>query len=81
MMDHIVSVFLVSGALVVGLMFTAMAVSGLLTGKVYQTAGCPPIVFRERPVKFVLWTAGEAGMGVTFLIGAAMGAADIMARL
>ena len=81
MMNYIVSVFLLSGAIVGGLTFTAMAVGGLLTGKVYHTAGCSPIVFRERPVRFVLWMAGATGIGVSFLIGAAMLAAEIIKRL
>jgi len=80
-MKYAMSILFLSGSLVFGLISLAMAIGGIKTGKVYHTAGCPPLVFRSNPVKFVIWTICLVGMSAGFLSGAVYFTKEIMIKM
>ncbi len=80
-MKYAMSILFLSGSFVFGLLFLAMAIGGVKTGKVYHTAGCPPIIFKENPVKFVLWTGCLIGLSAGFLFETIIIAKEIMKKL
>ncbi len=80
-MKYAISILFMSGALVYGIVFAAMAIGGMRTRKVYHTAGCPPIVFKTNPVKFVAWTVCLVGMSIGLLSGAVIMARAIMNKM
>jgi hypothetical protein len=49
------------------LSFGATAIHGVVTGRHYYEPNCPPVVFRERPVKFFALLAFDF-MVVGFLV-------------
>ena len=65
-MEYLGLIFLFSGILLCGLITMGMAAKGLFKGKVYHTAGCPPIVFREQRIKFVLLVLCLIGISAGF---------------
>lgn len=80
-MKYAMSILFLSGSLVFGLLYLAMAIGGVKTGKVYHTAGSPPILFKVNPVKFVVWTMCLVGMSAGFLYGSIVIAKAIMRML
>lgn len=51
-MSSVGPIFAFSALLAFLLGFGATALHGVVTGRLYYESNCPPIVFRERPVKF-----------------------------
>jgi len=80
-MKFAMSILFFSGSLVFGLLSLATAIGGVKTGKVYHTAGCPPIIFKENPVKFLLWMMCLVGISLGFLYGTIIIAKEIMRKL
>jgi hypothetical protein len=71
-MTYIAPIFLFTIILVYGLVSAAMAIIGFRKGTVHFVAGRPPIIYKEAPVKFILWTAFLLLMSVVCIGGAAI---------
>ena len=54
------------------------AISGLVKRKVYHTSGCPPIKFKEEPVKFIMWSLCLLAMSAGCFIGILYTVREIM---
>ena len=54
-MKYIGTILLMSASFVYGVMFLAMFIGGITKREVYYVCTSPPIVFGDKPIKFVLW--------------------------
>jgi len=60
------NVLLFSASLVFTILLLCMAATGIKKGKIYYEPSCPPIVFKNRPIAFVLLLLFYVGLGVIF---------------
>ena len=54
-MKFLMSCLMLSVIFVTGITFLAMAYHGIRTGKVYYESSSSPILFRNNPIRFILW--------------------------
>ena len=55
--------------IVVGISSLMMAINGFDKGNVFHTSGCPPIIFKEKTIKFILWSICLLAISTGYLIG------------
>ena len=57
------------------------AIRGFDKRKVYHTSGCPPIRFKEEPIKFILWSLFLITISIGSFIGVIFVVLKIMRNL